>query len=87
MGLGFKLGKTELAMRENGSKIKLMVKANFIMLTVTSLKVNGRKIKQMVLGCTLMLMEPSMKAIGMMIYNMDMELKNVIFENLNLRRG
>jgi len=50
MGKGFKSGKMELSMKDNGSITKPMVRVSSIMLMGTFLMGNGRKIKQTDLG-------------------------------------
>jgi hypothetical protein len=68
-------GQMVLNMKENGVRIKQMVKENSGMLMVTFMKANGLMIKQTVMEYMFMLMELGMRVTGRMIYKMAGELK------------
>ena len=62
-------------MKESGSIIKPMVKANFGILLEIFMKVIGLMTKQMVLGSTITLMERGILAIGKTISRKDSVMK------------
>lgn len=72
MALVAKCGLMVQDMKDTGNLIKLTVKENWYMLTVTFTKVSGSMIKLMVKVPTLMLMELTITVIGSMISNMDL---------------
>ena len=69
--MAFRYGLTELDIKGNGEKIKLMERANFGTLMATCLTASGRMIKLMGMEYILIKMEPNTKAIGKMICKMD----------------
>ncbi len=67
-----KYGKMVLNMKENGNKIKHVVKANFTIQMEIYMKVNGMIIKRMVMEYIYIKMGQNMKDSGKMTYKMDM---------------
>lgn len=74
-GMEFRSGPMVLDTTGNGNLVRLLVKANLLMLTEIFMRANGRMIRQVDTGLICIITGPNIKENGSMTFSMARELK------------